>query len=89
MWLFLKLRNQIMATIRAGLNDGIEMEVNGERWLIERVAPDASFFIDVGANVGIGHLHFWMQAIMKNLKACSLNPRLKRFLYYLIMYGVL
>lgn len=40
------------AIIRCSLNDGIHPDHNGERWLMERVAADVQFFVDVGANVG-------------------------------------
>lgn len=48
----IKLRNQLNGMIAAHLNDGIDMELNGELWLINRVAPKAQVFIDVGANIG-------------------------------------
>lgn len=72
-WFCLKLRNQVMAAIRAGLNDGIDMEKNGELWLISLAASKASFFIDVGANVG-----HWTSAFVgagnKNLKGLLFEP---------------
>lgn len=51
-WLALKIRNQVESIIRAGLNDGISMQANGELWLINMIAPKSTFFIDVGANIG-------------------------------------
>lgn len=48
----IKLRNQLDGMIAANLNDGIGMSLNGEQWLINRVAPKAKVFIDVGANIG-------------------------------------
>ena len=62
--LFLKLRNQVSAVIAHGLNDGIDMETNGEVWLVEQIAPDALFFIDVGANKGA-----WTAAFTKRASA--------------------
>ncbi len=54
-----KLKNQMMAIIRSSLNDGIEMESNGEQWLLDVIAPSARCFFDVGANVGN-----WTQAFL-------------------------
>lgn len=48
----IKLRNQLNGIIAAHLNDGIDMSLNGEQWLIDHVAPGAKVFIDVGANIG-------------------------------------
>ena len=48
----IKLRNQIDGMIAAHLNDGIDMSLDGELWLIDQVAPNAKVFIDVGANIG-------------------------------------
>lgn len=48
----IKLRNQLEGIIAAHLNDGIDMSLDGELWLINRVAPKATVFIDVGANIG-------------------------------------
>lgn len=72
MWLSIKLRNQVMAIIRAGLNDGIDMNNNGEKWLIDKVAPRASYFIDVGANVGD-----WTQAFISQ----NNNPQIHGLLF--------
>lgn len=62
--IFLKIRNQVSAVISHGLNDGIAMETNGEAWLIGKIAPDARFFIDVGANKGA-----WTAAFMSKAGA--------------------
>ncbi len=62
--LFLKLRNQVSAVIAHGLNDGIDMQTNGQAWLVEQIAPDARFFIDVGANKGA-----WTAAFTKRARA--------------------
>jgi FkbM family methyltransferase len=51
-WVARKIRNQANAIIHASLSDGTDMEKNGEAWLIRRVAPHTSVFVDVGANVG-------------------------------------
>jgi FkbM family methyltransferase len=51
-WFARKIGNQAAAIIRAGLNDGIDMEDNGELWLIKIIAPKSTYFIDVGANIG-------------------------------------
>lgn len=48
----LKIRNQCDAIVRARLNDGADLTCNGEMLLIRQVAPQARFFVDVGANVG-------------------------------------
>lgn len=48
-----KLRNQLDAIIASHLNDGIDMYLNGELWLIDSVAPKAKVFFDVGANTGV------------------------------------
>ena len=50
--LALKVKNQMSAIIRCSLNDGIHPDDNGEHWLMQRVATDVQFFVDVGANVG-------------------------------------
>ena len=50
--LALKVKNQMSAIIRCSLNDGIHPDQNGEHWLMQRVAGDLQFFVDVGANVG-------------------------------------
>ena len=48
----IKMRNQINGVISAHLNDGIEMDCNGEEWLMRRVASRVQVFVDVGANSG-------------------------------------
>ena len=63
--LFLKLRNQILAVISHGLNDGIEMSNNGEAWLIAQIAPNAHFFIDVGANKGAWTAEFLSKTVTR------------------------
>jgi FkbM family methyltransferase len=55
------------------------MEVNGERWLIERVAPDASFFIDVGANVGHWTSAFLDAGNHEKLKGLLFEPSPETF----------
>jgi len=50
---FVRLRNQVSAVIQHGLSDGIEMDRNGEAWLIDLIARDSIFFVDVGANKGL------------------------------------
>lgn len=62
--LSMKLRNQADAVVRARFSDGIEMSQNGELRIIARAAPDADFFIDVGANVGN-----WTGEFLKRMKS--------------------
>ncbi|MDB5904482.1 MAG: putative nodulation protein noeI-putative methyltransferase [Betaproteobacteria bacterium] len=62
--LAVKIRNQADAVIRNHLNDGVDMASNGELWLLEKVAPRASCFVDVGANVGA-----WSTAFLKRMTA--------------------
>jgi FkbM family methyltransferase len=51
--LALKMRDEMDGLIASHLNDGIDMSLNGELWLIDCVAPKAKIFVDVGANVGV------------------------------------
>jgi hypothetical protein len=53
-----KLRNQAAMVVGNHLNAGNDPSKNGENWLHDRIAPNASFFVDVGANVGSRALHF-------------------------------
>jgi FkbM family methyltransferase len=50
--LAIKLKHQCDAILAARLGTSNSFATNGERWLIEQIAPQAKFFIDVGANVG-------------------------------------
>ena len=50
--LAIKLKHQCDAILGARLGTSIDFAANGERWLIEQIAPRSKFFIDVGANVG-------------------------------------
>jgi FkbM family methyltransferase len=50
--LAIKLKHQCDAILGARLGTSINLATNGERWLIEQIAPRSKFFIDVGANVG-------------------------------------
>src|SRR5437773_2071085 len=50
--LAVKLRNQCHAVIAQHLQDGPDADHNGEAWLAGLVAPGATTFIDVGANIG-------------------------------------
>jgi FkbM family methyltransferase len=50
--LAIKLKRQCDAIVGARLGTSTNLVANGERWLIEYVAPRSQFFIDVGANVG-------------------------------------
>ena len=50
--LAIKLKHQCDAIIGARLGTSTNFATNGERWLIEHIAPRSKFFIDVGANVG-------------------------------------
>jgi FkbM family methyltransferase len=56
--LALKARNQCNAVVCARLSDGTEFEANGELLLISLIAPQATEFVDVGANVGDWARHF-------------------------------
>lgn len=51
-YLAIKLKHQCDAILGARLGTSINLATNGERWLIEKIAPRSKFFIDVGANVG-------------------------------------
>lgn len=62
--LALKIRNQMDAVIAAHLNDGISIPDNGEAWLISKIAPKASTFIDVGANTGV-----WARSFLNAMSA--------------------
>jgi FkbM family methyltransferase len=48
----IKLKHQCDAILGARLGTKNDFAINGERWLIEQIAPRSKFFIDVGANVG-------------------------------------
>jgi len=48
----IKLKRQCDSTIGKRFTSGIDHDGNGERWLVEQVAPHTRLFIDVGANVG-------------------------------------
>ncbi len=50
--LALKLRNQCRSIIKYHLGEGKYLDQNGEGWLAKKIAPSASTFIDVGANLG-------------------------------------
>jgi FkbM family methyltransferase len=50
--LAIKLKHQCDAILGARLGTSINFATNGERWLIEQIAPRSKFFIDVGANIG-------------------------------------
>jgi FkbM family methyltransferase len=58
----IKIKHQCDAILGARLGTGIYFATNGERWLIEQIAPRSKFFIDVGANVGDWSREFasWM-----------------------------
>ena len=47
--LAIKLKRQCDAIVGARLGTSTNLVANGERWLIEHVAPRSQFFIDVGA----------------------------------------
>jgi FkbM family methyltransferase len=47
------VRDMCRRIIRRSLVSGIRVETNGEELLLKAIAPDASRFIDVGANVGL------------------------------------
>lgn len=53
-----KLRNQAAMVVGNHLSAGNNPSKNGEDWLHDQIAPRASFFVDVGANVGSRALHF-------------------------------
>jgi len=71
--LTVKLRNQCDAVIHAHLNDGIDMNRNGEMWLINTIAPDAKTFIDVGANTGAWTKAF-LEKMQRPLKGILIEP---------------
>lgn len=48
----LKLRNQCSMVIGARLSKGNTLEASGEGGLLELLAPQVGYFVDVGANVG-------------------------------------
>jgi FkbM family methyltransferase len=50
--LAIKVKHQCDAILGFRLGTSINLAANGERWLIEQIAPRSKFFIDVGANVG-------------------------------------
>ena len=56
--LALKIRNQCNGVIGNRLKLGIDIEKNGEKWIIDMIAPRSEFFIDVGANVGSWSIEF-------------------------------
>src|SRR5262245_2321440 len=56
--LAIKLKYQCDEVLRERLGTSIHIAVNGERWLIEQIAPRSKFFIDVGANVGDWTIEF-------------------------------
>lgn len=58
-----KIMNQCGAIVYGRLSDGIDPEVNGEYFLLDRVAPTAEVFIDVGANVGN-----WSSRFLRTMK---------------------
>lgn len=51
-WAAIKLRNQTEAVIGKRMSDGICSDSNGEKRLLEMVAPTSHVVMDVGANVG-------------------------------------
>lgn len=71
--LAIKIKNQIDAVIRASLNDGIDMSCNGELWLMDRVAPKATLFLDVGANTGFWSMPF-LSRMMHGGKGLLFEP---------------
>jgi FkbM family methyltransferase len=54
----IKLKHQCDAILGARLGTKNDFASNGERWLIEQIAPRAKFFIDIGANIGNWSLEF-------------------------------
>src|SRR5688572_6331285 len=47
-----RLRDQLHGIVLEHLGHDVDMERNGERWILEQLAPSCRTFIDVGANVG-------------------------------------
>lgn len=47
-----KLRNQADAVLGRRVGAGPDCITNGEYWLVQRIAPTAELFVDVGANKG-------------------------------------
>lgn len=59
-----KIRNQMNAVIRARMMDGIFPESNGEVLLLDAIAPSATCFVDIGANVGEWSTAFAIRAAL-------------------------
>src|SRR6266568_4869922 len=68
-----KIRNQCDAVVRARFSDGSNAELNGELLLISVVAPQARYFVDVGANVGAWALSF-LEAMALNGSGLLFEP---------------
>ena len=53
-----KLRNQCNAILGSRVSLGSDSRTNGESWLAALISPSATFFVDVGANVGDWSIFF-------------------------------
>lgn len=53
-----KLRNQCNAILGSRVSLGSDYRMNGESWLAALIYPSATFFVDVGANVGDWSIFF-------------------------------
>ncbi len=69
----IRLRNQCDAIVGHHVSDGPNPERNGEVWLAALVAPMASVFIDVGANVGDWSAHF-LSAMKPPIRGLLFEP---------------
>ncbi|MER8638097.1 FkbM family methyltransferase [Mesorhizobium sp. M1365] len=67
-----KVRHQCERIIGLSLSAGIDHERNGEGWLVERLAPTCSYFVDVGGNVGAWSLA--MAGRMSNPRGMIFEP---------------
>lgn len=55
------LRNQCNRVLRSYIGGDPDPETNGEAWLVRKIAPRISTFVDVGANVGNWAEMVWAQ----------------------------
>jgi FkbM family methyltransferase len=58
-----KLRNQCNAILGSRASLGSDYRTNGESWLAALISPSATFFVDVGANVGDWSVSFASEMI--------------------------
>jgi FkbM family methyltransferase len=70
--LMIKVKHQADSIIGLRLQSGIDPNQNGEAWLAGLIAPQAKFFIDVGANVGAWSYLFAKQ--MSSARGIAIEP---------------